>query len=277
MSSLKVRKIDFQFADDIALQWCPENPWWGNFVNYATLIAPPFERYVIRATRSALGDIKTASVREEAELFCHQEAQHSLQHLAHLAVLTRKYPGLEQTRIAIQNSYDQLMANKSQAFHLAYAATIELMFGPSACFLIEQREALFGGSDPRIASFMLWHLVEEFEHRHCAINVYNEVVGSHWYRLKCVPAIMGHVNQLYRLCIEGFEQHIPKEDWDKVGPIDTARMFDTVPWRHKLELIYQLACTLLPYHNPDSVRQPAWAKQWFIDEEAGKNMALYYP
>lgn len=277
MTQRKVRKIDFQFTDDIALQWCPQNPWWGNFVNYATLIAPPFERYVIRATRAAMQDIKSTEVREEAEWFCHQEAQHSRQHLAHLAILTGKYPGLEQTRQAIQDSYDKLLADKGRDFHLAYAATIELMFGPSACFIIEQREPLFMGSDPRIASFMLWHLVEEFEHRHSAINVFNDVVGSHWYRLKSVPAIIAHVNHIYRLSIAGLEQHVPKSHWDEVGPVDTARMFDAVPWRPKLTLLYELACTLLPYHNPDNVRQPAWVERWFADEEAGINMALYYP
>lgn len=277
MSDLKVRKIDFQFTDDIALQWNPENPWWGNFVNYAALIAPPFERYVIRATRMAMEHISDDKILAEAEWFCHQEAQHSRHHLAHLAMLERKYPGLANTRIAIQASYDKLFETRDLEFHLAYAATLELMFGPFASFIIDNREPMFKGSDPRIASFWLWHLVEEFEHRHSAINVFNALIGSHWKRIKHFPAIVAHVNHIYQLSIQGFETCIPKSDWDAVGPVDTAKMFNGVKLTEKLKMLFNLSCTLLPFHDPDNVHEPEWVRQWFLDDQAGKNMALYYP
>ena len=98
MATLKVRRIDFQFDDDIAFQWNPGNPYWGNFVNYATFIAPSFERYFIRATRQAMPLIEGPAVKAAAEMFCAQEAQHAKHHLAHLNVLTARYPALEQVR-----------------------------------------------------------------------------------------------------------------------------------------------------------------------------------
>ena len=277
MSTLKVRKIDFRFPDDIALQWCPHNPGWGNCVNYASVIGPAFEKYFIRAFRQAMPLIKNPAIKADADLFCQQEAQHSRHHLEHMRMLTRKYPGLEQTRQAVMASYDQLLASHDLKFHLAYTACIELMFGPIAKFVVENRDVLMGGSDPRIASFMLWHLIEEFEHRNSAYDVYNEVVGSYRYRLKVFPQMVRHMKQMYEITRAGFEQHIPKSDWDATGPVDTSATFDDIPKTAVLGLLYQLACTLLPYHKPDNMRQPDWVDQWFADEAAGVNMAFYYP
>lgn len=277
MSNLKVRKIDFQFPDDIKLQWSPNNPYWGNCVNYASVIGPAFERYFIRTFREAMPQIHDPQVKEDAELFCQQEAQHSRHHLEHMRMLTRKYPGLEETRQQVLASYENLLATKDLKFHLAYAAGIELMFGPVARFVVDNRAALMGGSDSRIASFMLWHLVEEFEHRNSAYDVYNELIGNYWYRVKTFPQVAKHIYDVYKITMAGFEQHIPKSDWDAVGPIDSSGAFRNVPLKSVLGLLYELSCTLLPYHRPDNMQQPEWVTKWFADEEAGVNMALYYP
>lgn len=276
-SRLKVRKIDFQFPDDIAWQWCPQNPGWGNCVNYASVIGPAFERYFIRAFRQAMPLITDERLRDDAELFCQQEAQHSRQHIAHLAMLTRKYPGLEEARLAVLASYEELLATKDLKFHLAYTACIELMFGPVARFVVENREQLMAGSDSRIASFMLWHLVEEFEHRNSAYDVYNHVVGSYGYRLKTFPKMALHMYRLYRLTADAFARHIPESDWDATGPVDTSTTFKGIPLTSLLHLFYELFCTLLPWHKPDRMRQPDWVSQWFADEAAGVNMAQYFP
>ena len=175
---LTVRQIDFRFSDSIPFQSNPHNPHWSNFVNFITLIAPGFERYFIKAIRQVMPHIKDPAVRADAELFCQQEAQHSRQHLAHMKVLSAHYPGLDEVRREVTASYERLFERESMDFHLSYAASVELCFGPLASFLVTHRDALFKGGDPTIASFMLWHLVEEFEHRNSAIDVYNDVVGE---------------------------------------------------------------------------------------------------
>jgi predicted metal-dependent hydrolase len=273
--ALKVRQIDFRFDADIPFQCNPHNPHWSNFVNFITLIAPGFERYFIKAIRHVLPRIKDPAVRADAELFCQQEAQHSRQHLAHMAVLAKHHPALDQVRRDITASYDALFERESIEFHLAYAATVEQMFGPLASFLITHRDALFKGGDSTIASFLLWHLVEEFDHRHSAINVYSDVVGSYWFRMKSVPGVVKNLAEIAKLVRDSFEQHIPANSY-AVPPGDVSRMFDGIAWWEKLSLTGNLLCTLLPYHNPDSIQQPAWATQWFADEAQGKDMTQYY-
>jgi predicted metal-dependent hydrolase len=239
------------------------------------MIAPAFERYFIKATRQAMPLIKDARVKKEADLFCLQEAQHSRQHLAHLAVLIKQHPGLEETHKQIMDSYDALFKNQPTAFHLSYAASVELCFGPIARFVIEHRDALFKGSDQRIASFLLWHFIEEFEHRNCAIDIYNDVVGKHSYRVLTTRAVMTHLMEIEKITREGVNRHVPVSA-QGVGPADVDDMFQGVPMTAQLGLLYDLLCTLLPYHKPDNIKQPAWATQWFIDEAAGKDMTVYY-
>ena len=275
MSQLNVRKIDFQFPDDIPFHWNPANPSWSNFVNFITLIAPAFERYFIKATRQAMPLIGDTRIRDDADKFCLQEAQHSKHHLSHLAMLIQKHPGLEETRQAIMASYDRLFAEQSLDFHLSYAATIELCFGPFASFLITHHETYFKGGDSRIASFLIWHLIEEFEHRNAAYDVYNAVVGSYFYRMKTAPAVMRHLTEISNISIDGLNRHAPLHA-DGTAPGDTRRLFDGIPKRAVLKLAYELSCTLLPYHKPDNLKEPAWVSQWFADDAAGCDMRLYY-
>lgn len=272
---LKVRQINFPFRDDMPFQCNPHNLHWSNFVNFITLIAPGFERYFIKAIRQALPLIRDPAVKADAELFCQQEAQHSRQHLAHMKVLAAHYPGLDAVREEVTASYERLFERETIAFHLSYAASVELCFGPLASFLIQHRDALFKGGDPTVASFLLWHLVEEFEHRNSAIDAYNAVVGSHVYRVRSVVGVARHLAEIANIVRKGFEQHIPAGALP-VPAGDVSKLFRGTPVWDQLCLAGNLLCTLLPYHNPNNIHQPDWVTQWFTDEAAGVDMTAYY-
>jgi predicted metal-dependent hydrolase len=274
MSELKVRRIDFQLDNSLPYQAFPQTPEWGEFVNVITLIAPAFERYFIKTCRRAIPLINDAALKADAEAFCAQEAQHSKQHMAHFQVLAHHYPGLVETEQKIRASYDALFAEESDAFHFGYAATVELTFGPIAKFIIENRDILFKGGNRRIASFILWHLVEEFEHRNAAIDVYKHQVGSYWYRMKTAPKVMKHIYDIYQISLDGFKQHVYQEDVNAMPK--PHRAFDIVPLKSRLAFFYHLLCTLLPYHNPDNLKQPDWVTEWFRDEERGFDMRNYF-
>lgn len=276
MIDLKVRKIDFQFTDDISFQWNPGNPYWGNFINFAAFVAPAFERYFIKATRLAIPQIRDGAIAKNADLFCLQEAQHSKHHIAHLKMLTKKVPALESAGHEVMKSYDDLLANNSTDFHLAYAAIVELCFGPFAKFVVDNRDVLFVDSDQRIASFFLWHMVEEFEHRNSAIDIYNDVVGSYWLRLKTVPQVINHLSQLNTIVEGAFKQYSPRQTGE-IALWETGQFMNDVPLKNRFILLYEFICTLLPYHKPDNLKQPDWVTQWFADEEAGVDMRAYFP
>ena len=63
------------------------------------------------------------------------------------------------------NAYDELIDEQPIEFHAAYIANLEATFTPLFKVILDNRDSLFGGGDRRVASLMMWHFVEEIEHR----------------------------------------------------------------------------------------------------------------
>jgi predicted metal-dependent hydrolase len=272
MSTIKYRKLDFRFDDDIAFQFHPGSSAVSDFVNALTFTAPAFEPYFIRAFNDALPLINDERLRADTRLFMKQESQHTRHHVAHLAMLLRKFPELEEVRDAINHAYRTLYETRPLRFHLAYTATVELAFGPIARFIIANRDALLAGGDDRISSFVLWHFVEEFEHRNCAIDVFRSVVGSHAYRLSTVRETLRHLKQMNNLTTYAFARLAAE---GRIAPL-RGTVLDPVPRAKRWRLGRELFGTLLPWHRPDHLDQPSWLTGWLDDEAAGKSMLLAY-
>jgi len=279
MARLKVRQIPFRFDETTAYYWNHGNPYWGNVVNFISVIGPAFERYFIKAIRQAMPQITDPVLREDAELFCLQEGQHSKQHLLHLQALIQQYPGLEETRQQVLASYEHLFDSRSLEFHLAYAATIELTFGPIAKFMVENREALFADCDNRVAALILWHFVEEFEHRNSANDVYKHIIGSYTWRMRTAVDVYRHIRKVEQMTRVGLQAHVPPLEWagTLIAPDDESGMFRDVSVVNLLDFLWHLLCSQMPLHKPDRLTQPEWATRWFADEAAGKDMTVYAP
>src|SRR5512139_207944 len=121
-SKLKVRSIDFQFTDDIPLHWNGRNPGWATAFHYLCFMAPGFERYFVRAIGMAIPKIENPAIAEDARRFCRQEGLHAKHHAAHVKMLARKYPGLDEVAREVSAWYDRLFESESLELHLAYAA-----------------------------------------------------------------------------------------------------------------------------------------------------------
>jgi predicted metal-dependent hydrolase len=275
MSELTVRNIDFRFEDDIAFQWNPGSPACGNVSNIMTFIAPAFERYFIRSLREAMPLITDEQLKVDVDLFCKQEGQHSKHHFSHLALLMKRYPELEGTRKQVMASYDRLLEENDLKFHMAYMANLELLFAPVAQFLVRNLETLFGQSDQRIASFILWHLIEEFEHRSVAIRVYDHLYGDYFYRLKTEWVLIRHLwSDVGATVRDGLLQLVPPGH-NSIPHHKTSGIFKGTKGR--LAFIWHCLDTMLPNHDPYSIMEPEWVTQWFEDDRAGVDMTVYYP
>lgn len=261
---LKVRKLRFEFPDDIPFWFNPKSRDASLMVNGLSFLAPAFERYFIRAIREAMPRIRDDAARAEANRFCIQEGQHAKFHLEHQQLLLRKHPALEAVRDEVARSYDDLQHAESTEFALAYATTIELAFKPLATYFIANRHALFAGGDARITAFVLWHFVEEFEHRHAMFDVYQEVVGDYWYRLRVARRTRAHV---IRLATRVQEACVACE---APPPHDPA--VPRIPRTRTLVLVLGLLETLSPLHDPRRGRIPDWIADWQAADDAGEDM-----
>jgi len=268
MSNLKIRRIPFQF-EGVDFIWNPDNPSFSITMNKVSFFAIALEKYFCQAIREADPLISSPAVREEARLFVAQEAAHSLAHRKHVKALIERYPGLQEALDGIIAHFDKLYEEKDLAYHLGYAGGLEGIFTPSFKLLLDHREALFTKGDSRVASLFVWHFCEEIEHRSSALMIYNDVVGSYWYRLKNFVPYMRHVGAGLKLIEQKFKQHVPgvPEEYYRQGSNVT------LPLRDQLKALASIFMAQMPGHDPVDQIVPSYYEEWLKLDDGGADLS----
>ena len=123
MSDLVVRRIPFEFPEDLEPHWNPSKPEWSHMVNGASLVMPYLEPYLIQGIRRGLKQIDDPVLLDVAKDYCAQEGQHYRQHKRFNELLASKgYPELRGHEEEMERTYARFLERRSLRFHLAYAA-----------------------------------------------------------------------------------------------------------------------------------------------------------
>ena len=272
-------------------------PSFGLFGNTFTFLAIAFERYIVAATREAMPRITDPAVAAEADAFLRQEAQHARAHRLHANAMIARYPGLQETFAATNAAYDELLEREDVEFHLAYVANLEATFTPLFKMVFDNRRRLFAGGDERVGTLLLWHFVEEIEHRSSALLIHHHVTPDRWYRIRKARQVFDHVTRIYMLILDGFEKHVPLGDrhvtTSAVGPSGLwlgelserlpvvrrrgrrASMLSHVPGRDLRTMVWHLAKTQTPWHDPAHESLPTWVNEWHAAYESGADVTTY--
>ena len=255
---IEVRKIPFEFPDDLDPVWNPAHREWSHMINGASLTMPYLEPFLIATLREAAGEIDDPAVLEEIAGFCSQEGQHFRTHRRYNELLKANgYPMLADVEAKMKAGYARMRERRSLTFRLAYAAGFESMTLGVTSWLIDDRRKLFAGSDTRVASFALWHMVEEVEHKRVAFDVYQATGGPYWQRALGVVTGSAHVFW-----------------WSRKGCI--AMLKGDGKWRDvrsRIRLWKRTAAffravgpgalrTMLPGHDPRDDHDPEWVQEW---------------
>lgn len=254
---IEIRTIPFPFEDGIPPVWNAAMPEWSHMVNGASLVMPYLEPFLIKNLREALPQIEDADLREDVRGFVGQEAQHYTNHRRYNEMLKRNgYPELALVEEAMTRGYKRLSA-RALNWRLAYTAGFETMTIGLTEWLINDREKLFRDANPVVASLVLWHMVEETEHKSVAFDVFQAVSGS--YLLRVFGLIYGsiHVAILSR---RGYVAMLKRDGrWTQLrSRLRLWRMVGLFFAKVAPAMIPALA----PRHHPDTSRDPAWVRQW---------------
>lgn len=270
MTDLILRRIPFHF-DGVDFLWNPSNPAFSIMMNSITFQAIGFEKYICRAMRDAEKFITDPAILAEARAFNAQEMVHSLSHKKHLKALVERYPGLQQVYDESAQGFEDIYNQEDLHFHLAYAANIEATFTPLFGTIIEHREKLFGGGDPRISALMLWHFCEEIEHRSSALAVYNHVVKNRFYRTRNFRKVLRHIGSNAKRITKGFRKQFPEipEEAYKGALMSIPKL---ARWRMGFGVLE----SQMPWHNPLRGRIPAYYRTWRAGYERGEDMSALH-
>lgn len=255
---MTIRRMGFAYPPAMSGHWNAKRPEFSQIVNAASLAMPYLEPYLIRTMRAARPLIGDEALKTDLDSYVAQEATHFRQHRTFNNELKlRGYRSIETLEAKLAKSYERLEKTHSLAFNLAYAEGFESMALAIGQMLIEDRTFLFAGSESGVASLVLWHFVEEIEHKSVAYDVFDHVAGNYFRRVHGLLYATAHIFMLTR----GGYKALLKEDglWRNVRSRLTlmgmiARIF--------VKLAPKLARVLMPGYNPRQVRDPDWALAW---------------
>ena len=176
-SELLVRRIPFRFDEGIDPVWHKERPEWSHMVNGASLTMPYLEPFLIKTVREALDQVDDPNLKADVQGFAGQEGAHYRNHRRYNDILKKRYPELAEVEAMMEQDYAKFQ-KRSLKWRLAYTAGFETMTIGMTEWLIRQRSDLFAGSDPNVSSLVLWHMVEETEHKNVAYDLYKHLFGD---------------------------------------------------------------------------------------------------
>jgi hypothetical protein len=260
-----VRKIQFAYPDDLVAHWNPARPEWSQVANASSLLMPYLEPFLIDAIREAIPHLADPALRAEAKAYLGQEAHHYKQHRRfNELLLARGYERLRDYEATLEADYTALRG-RPLAIRLAYAAGFETMALAIGHMLVRHRRFFFEHADPAVSSLILWHFVEEVEHKRAAFDVCQALVGSYRERLYGLVYAIWHTlrrtRQAYVLLLrrDGL--------WHRWR---TRLRMKTLMCRIAAACGPRLLESVLPWHDPARIADPPWIREWITLYERGE-------
>ena len=255
---MTVRQVEFVYPPAMKGHWNPGKPEFSQIVNAASLAMPYLEPYLIKSMRAARPQITDPALQADLDSYVRQEATHYKQHRRFNDELkARGYRCIEALEARLQREYADLEAHRSLAFNLGYAEGFECVALVIGHMLVKDREYLFGNSESGVASLVLWHFVEEIEHKNVTYDVFNHLHGNYFLRVRGVLFALTHIFLLTR---SGY-QALLKEDGLWRNWASRWALLKLLVRIH-VQIVPRLLRILLPGYDPRQVPDPPWARAW---------------
>jgi predicted metal-dependent hydrolase len=265
---MTVRRMKFRFGDGLGGVWNPARPEFSHIVNAGSLAMPYLEPYLIETMRQARARTEDPALQREIDLYVGQEAAHFRQHqLFNRTLAAFGYRCVPELEARLKADYEGFAKARSFAFNLAYAEGFEAMALVIGRMLVADRVYLFGDGDPAVSSLILWHFVEEIEHKCATYDVFAALDGRYWMRvyglLFATFHIMGRTRQGYRalMLADGMWR-----DWRSRLALYGLLM------RIFARLVPGLLRVMLPGYDPRQVADPDWVVRWWERHAEGAEM-----
>lgn len=257
ITPITVRQGAFAFADETPAHWIPHAPELAQMINGASFVMPHLEPFLVATLGEAAKLLKDPAIRREARDFCMQETQHYRTHRRfNDVILAQGYEALAGIEADMAQAYARLL-RRPLAERLAYAAGFEAMTLGVTDWLVGNRTRLFRGADPQVTSFILWHMVEETEHKLVAHDVYRAVSPGYWRRAFGVVHGSLDVIRWSRKCYRA----LLLEDGRWRQPASRLRVW----WwavRFLVGTVPALLRAMAPGHDPREVKDHPWVRDW---------------
>jgi len=252
---LPVRRVSFEYPEDLPAMWAPHLPEFSAAANAISLGMPYAEPLFIRAMRSTFDRIDP-ELRARSESYIRQETGHHTQHKKFNDIVTAHHPALRHVQ-RLMAANDRWVWRRSPKFRVAYAAAGETISYGVARWTEGHLGELMDRAEPVPATLFLWHLAEEIEHKSNTYDVFEATDGS---RLRYALAatvgfltiatftFLGALVQLW-----GEKRLRYPITWFRLTRLSVSMAFVLVP---------TLVISALPGHHPRDFTDPIYLPQW---------------
>lgn len=253
---IPVRRMNFEFPDDMDLVFIEDDPALSYFFVGAWMMLPYLEPYLIRTVQAAMEHVRDPQTLEEMKRFCAQEGQHFRQHAKANEVVKRVHPS-GPALAALEKEVEALFARwskeKSLRFNLAYAEGFESMTCSGAIAQIELD--IFSYMKEPIRSLMYWHIMEEVEHRTVCFDAYEQVCGGYFYRTAMSLWFQDHY---LKWCGKFANAMLAAEPdiMQRYAAPDIKERREARMRRYMANAVPKRLATYLPWYNPRRIKLP---------------------
>lgn len=182
---LSKRRHHHVFAASIPRYWVNNNPVITCFYNALSTVIPEGEQFFIHSVRVLLDDINDETLKAQVKAFIAQESSHRAGHMALNALIRQHGYPLQQSESYIANMLKMVARIFSPKQQLAITLALEHF----SALLTDQfllRCDLSTNMHADVRHFLLWHCIEETEHKAVAYDVYQTLYGSYVLRIGCM-------------------------------------------------------------------------------------------
>ena len=267
---MKVRQPQLDFSD-MPTRWA-RNGEFAQSANASSTAFPHLEPFLNRVMSRARAAIKGDSpadveLRKQISIFIKQESVHYKTHAQYNEILRRgEYPKIPEFEAELAKHYEKILATKSLAFLTAYCEGFEILGPPSAINWLDELEDMVEGADPRAVAMWKWHLMEEYEHRFVAYDVFKRIHGGYFMR------IYGMLYQAYHLFsyVAKVNSYILSVDREKMTPeeLRVSKINAKVASkRYSNRMFKQFLRGLSPFYRPQINEEPRNYKHFMKNVE----------
>lgn len=257
-TNLVVRVIPFDFDQVSSPIWNEAKPEWSHMVNGASLTMPYLEPFLIRTMREGMKKVTDEKLIADVKGFMAQEGQHFQNHRKYNETLKANgYENLTEVEDKMTDDYKRFQ-KKSLKWRLAYGVGFETMTLGVTDFLIDCRRILFQDADPIVTSLVLWHFVEEAEHKNVALDLYNALYPRTYFsRIRGLFAGSFHLMMLSR---QGYMRMLKRDRlWNNWK--SRVRLYRMI-FRFFANVLPTFLRAMVPGFHPSKVDDPTWVSKW---------------
>lgn len=164
---------------------------------YVALLEP----FIVKSVRRVLDRINDPDLKEAADCFCRQEAQHYQQHERFNALIfAQGYPGLEARYQQLRSDFERFLAEEGDRFRIGFVEGFEANTNQGALRLLKIGLLRHPKTDKTLGRLWEWRMLEEIEHRLVAFDLYQHLFGDRLNRARMCWVAQHHMAKFIKDC-----------------------------------------------------------------------------